>query len=83
MIGTKEKGILEAWKVGGAGRKTSQSTADWPGYRNYWIEVGNKKDRLDEKQKSLLLQARDCKGTIHLRKDFQKMRKRQGWGEGE
>lgn len=29
------------------------------------------------------MQARDCKGTIHLRKDFQKTWKRQGWGEGK
>lgn len=83
MLGTEEKRILEAWEVRGAGRKTSQSTADWPGYRNDWIEAGNRKDRLDERLKSLLLQARDCKGTIYLRKDFQKTWKRRGWGEGK
>lgn len=82
VLGTEEKGILEAWEVSGAGRKANQSTADWPGYRNDWIEVGNRKDRLDERLKSLLLQARDCKEAIYLRKDFQKTWKRQGWGEG-
>lgn len=40
-----EKGLLEAREVRGAGRKARQSRADWPGYRNYRIEVGNRKDR--------------------------------------
>lgn len=45
VLGTEEKGILEAREVRGAGRKARQSRADWPGYRNDWIEVGNRKDR--------------------------------------
>lgn len=45
VLGTEEKGILEAREVGGACRKAMQSRADWPGYRNDWIEVGNREDR--------------------------------------